>query len=93
MRIARVSYTESFKQDLDRAPVDVRSAALDAIGRLVENPRAKSLRVHTLNGYRPTIFKFDVFPNRSWQISFELVGEDCTLRRLRTHRAMDRDPR
>jgi len=42
--------------------------------------------------YRPTIFKIDVFPNRSWQITFELNGTTAILRKIAPHSELDRSP-
>jgi hypothetical protein len=47
-----------------------------------------------LQGYgKPTLYKFDVFPNKSWQVSFELDGTTAVLMRICTHKEMDRRPR
>lgn len=48
--------------------------------------------MHSLGGYYPTIYKIDVFSNRSWQISFNIDGAVLVLRRLAPHRVMDRSP-
>lgn len=93
MEIEQISYSEEFKADFDAAAPDIKDAVEAALTKLKANPHANSLRVHALNGYRPTLFKLDVLPNRSWQISFEIVGKHCTLRRLRPHKQMNRDPR
>lgn len=85
-------WSETFKRDYRKAPVSVQAQAREILGKLEATPSAQSLRLHPLNSYRPTIYKIDVFTNRSWQISFNLEGTEVTLRRLSTHKAMDRNP-
>jgi hypothetical protein len=87
-------YTPSFRDELGAAPADCQSAARHALKQLKLNPRAKTLRLHALSGYKkPTIYKIDVFTNHSWQITFELEGTKAILRRLAPHRDIDRRPR
>ena len=91
MKIAGVDPTDPFKRDLSDAAPDTRKAALAAIDKLVLHPSANSLRLHALKGQgKPTVYKIDVLPNRSWQISFHLEGEVAILRRLATHKDIDR---
>lgn len=87
-------YTPSFQEELLAAPSDCQAAARDALKLLKQNSRAKSLRLHSLKGYRkPSIYKIDVFASKSWQITFELAGTRAILRRLAKHRDIDRRPR
>ena len=52
------------------------------------------VRVHPLSGYgKPTLWKLDVYANRSWQVTFELNDGTASLKRIATHKAIDRDPR
>ena len=84
----------SFKADLKSAPADVKADANASLKKLRENSAASSLRLHPLKGYpKPTIFKIDVRPDRSWQISFEMDGRIAVLLRLGTHKELDRRPR
>ena len=86
--------TEAFKRDMRRAEAPIQEAARSALKKLKLNAEASSLRLHALSGYcKPTIYKIDVLPNRSWQITFELDGEEAVLLRLGTHRLIDRAPR
>lgn len=76
------------------ADPELYQAAKDALELLRKNPQARSLRVHALKGYgKPTIFKMDVYTNHSWQITFEMLGTKAVLRRLATHKDIDRNPR
>ena len=50
-------------------------------------------RLDALAGYaKPTIFKIDVYANKSWQITFEIAGTVAVLRRIAKHREIDRRP-
>lgn len=92
--VREFAYSARFAADLKSAPADVQSAAKEALRRLQTNPAAKSLRLHPLKGVpKPAIWKIDVFANKSWQISFEMVGDRAELKRLGTHKSIDRDPR
>jgi len=94
IRITRFEPSPRFQSDTRSLPENVRAAANDALELLKQNPGAKSLRLHTLKDVRkPTIWKIDVFPNHSWQISFELDGDVAVLRRIATHGEIDRRPR
>lgn len=42
---------------------------------------------------KPTVWKIDVFVSHAWQITFELNGTVAELKRLGTHKTIDRDPR
>lgn len=92
--ITGFAYSERFRADLSGAPVDVVRAARSALQMLQTNPRARSLRLHPLTGLpKPTVWKIDVHANHSWQITFELNGTVAELKRLGTHKSIDRDPR
>ncbi len=92
--VARVRYTERFASDLRSAEHGVQSAAKDAIDKLLKTPHARSLRLHTLSGYgKPSIYKIDVTANHAWQITFEIDGDTAVLRRLGSHKELDRSPR
>lgn len=92
--IKSFDYSDSFSRDVGRAPEDVVEASKDALKKLKEHAAAGSLRLHPLKGYgMPTIFKIDVLANCSWQLTFELDGDVAILRRLATHKQIDRRPR
>jgi len=94
IRIVRLNPEARFQSEFRSLPKDVQIAARKALGLLVQQPNAKSLRLHTLKGKRkPTIWKIDVFTNHSWQITFEMEGDTAVLRRIGTHRDIDRNPR
>ena len=86
--------SDAFKSDLRRAPADVVDDASAALKKLKANPHSNGLRLHPLQGYpKPTIFKIDVRPDKSWQITFEMQGRTAVLLRIGTHKELDRRPR
>ena len=96
MTISVVAFktTARFDREFGGAGPDAQQAARDALKVLQANPHASRLRMHSLSGYgKPTIWKIDVFANRSWQITFELEGDVAILRRMATHKRIDIDPR
>jgi mRNA-degrading endonuclease YafQ of YafQ-DinJ toxin-antitoxin module len=94
IRIENFSYSARFKAEFKALSDDAKKACIEALKTLQSHPQAKSLRLHTLKGMpKPTIWKIDVYANHSWQITFELVGTTAELKRIGTHKAIDRDPR
>lgn len=94
INITGFAYSERFQADLSSLSVDVVRAAKDALKLLQTNPRARSLRLHTLTGMpKPTIWKIDIYANHAWQITFELNGTVAELKRIGTHKTIDRNPR
>ncbi len=94
MKIAGFRHSERFAAELRGAPPDVQRRVKEILDTLAKNPDARSLRLHALRGYgKPQLFKVDVFSNHSWQITLEVEGGLAILRRLATHRELDRNPR
>ena len=93
-QISAYRFSASFQQDFQAAPVDVRNAVGGVLQKLLANSNSGSLRCHSLSGYgKPSLFSIDVFANHSWKITFTVDGVEAELRRLATHKAIDRDPR
>lgn len=93
VQIDALDYKASFQKDLLKSPSDIQAAAHEALVELMKNPQPAKLRLHSLQGcFSPRILKIDVFPNRSWQITFEMDGTTAILRRLAKHRDIDRRP-
>ncbi len=86
--------TQAFDACPRAAPADVQQDTAAAPKRLLQNAASGRLRLHALKGYpKPTIFKIDVRPDKSWQITFEMDGTEAVLLRLGTHKELDRNPR
>lgn len=93
LEIKDLDFKLTFDRDLKKAPPEVHRVIEQVLDDLLKFPQPKKLRFHSLTGcFDPKIFKIDVFPNRSWQITFEMDGQTAVLRRLATHKEIDRSP-
>ncbi len=94
IRIERFAYSDRFRSEMRSLSPDLIRATKEALALLQRNPRAKTLRLHPLTGLaKPTVWKIDVFTNHAWQVTFELNGTTAELKRIGTHKSIDRDPR
>lgn len=86
-----VAYTDRFKRDYDRLPVDIRQQVNDCIRDLAKDPIPTSRRAHCIDrASKPKVFSVDVTSNKSWKLSFQIEGQVATLRRVGTHKEIDR---
>jgi len=94
IKIERFAFSERFQAEFQKLQPDVIKAVKEALELLQNYPAAKSLRLHPLTGLpKPTVWKIDVFTNHSWQVTFELNGTTAELKRVSTHKSINRDPR
>ena len=92
--IERFAYSERFKSEFQKLKPDVQAAVKQALEQLKTNPEARTLRLHPLTGLsKPMVWKIDVFANHSWQVTFELNDKTAELKRVATHKSIDRSPR
>ena len=92
--VRRWEASDRFERDFKSAPPEVRKAAVEAIKLLLQDPVPRVLRFHRLTGLpRPALWKIDVYANHSWQITLELDGDKAILKRMGTHKSIDRSPR
>ncbi|EBY1954696.1 hypothetical protein DU191_24965 [Salmonella enterica subsp. enterica serovar Sandiego] len=91
-QIDTTTYPE-FKQRLQKLHVDIRQQASKAVKDLLLNPQPKRLRLEKLRDYRkPYIYTIHVTPNHSHKVSFELRGDVAVIRKIGTHKEIDRSP-
>lgn len=88
--IAAYDFTQRFKREYKKAPIDVQDATDTVLKDLLKNPN--SHRCHGLHGYKPTVYVADVFSNHSWQVTFEMNGTTAVWRRLGKHSSIDDQP-
>jgi mRNA-degrading endonuclease YafQ of YafQ-DinJ toxin-antitoxin module len=92
-KIETISRNKKFESDFKKLPLDVQVAAKDAIRGLKKVPIPKSLRLHSLHGYKnPKVFTIDVMSNHAYKISLEIDGTHVILRRVGTHKILDSAP-
>ncbi len=94
IRITAVDFTAPrFKRELRAIPPEIQRLALIALQDLVRQPIPKRLRFEKLSGHKnPSIYTVHVTPNHSHKASFELVGTIAVMRRIGTHKEIDRVP-
>lgn len=93
LQINALQRTERFDKDFSALDQGLKKQTGDCLRLLIQNPRAKSLRTHTLQGgSKPTIYKIDVDTNRSYQVTFILEGATAVLLRVASHKQIDRHP-
>lgn len=93
-KVERFAFSARFQSEIQKVEPDVLKAAQEVLAVLQKNPQSKKLRLHPLTGLpKPMVWKIDVFLNRSWQITFEINGTTAELKRIATHKSIDREPR
>lgn len=88
--MAKILKTEQFNKRYNKTPVDIQKAVDEALEGFSQNPEAGKYRLHTMKGLKPPIWKIDVLPNHSWQISMRREGDTYTLLSLNTHKGADK---
>lgn len=91
-KITTILRKKRFDDQLRKLSPDILKAAKSAIADLYKYPIPASLRLHSISGTNPKIFTIDVMGNHSYKISLELDGNTAILRRIATHKEIDRDP-
>jgi predicted transcriptional regulator len=90
-RIVTVTRNEKFDRDFKSLPPEIQLAAKEAIEDVFKYPIPASRRFHVLQGFRkPKVFTIDVLANHAYKISFEIDGQNARLRRIGTHKTIDR---
>jgi mRNA-degrading endonuclease YafQ of YafQ-DinJ toxin-antitoxin module len=87
----KVAFTDRFKRDYKALPTDIRHQVDECIRDLAKDPIPTSRRAHCIDrASKPKIFSVDVTSNKAWKLSFQLEGQVATLRRVGTHKEIDR---
>jgi len=93
LTIERIELSERFQRDLKGLSPDLLKTVKEAVGDLLKSPIPATRRFHRLHGYTdPKVYTIDVLPNKSYKISFKIDGNVATLRRVATHKTIDRTP-
>lgn len=87
-------YTESsFKNSYHRLPDEIKKCVDSVLEDLLCNPQPKRLRLEKLQGNnKPPVYTIHVTPNHSHKLSFELRGDVAVMRKIGTHKDIDRSP-
>ena len=87
--IKKVIPSESFTAQLKKMPVEIQLAARQAVKDLVKDPYPKKYR---LEKQTREVWTIHVTSNHSHKLSFVLDGDTATLRKIGTHKEIDRAP-
>jgi hypothetical protein len=92
-RVTTTDFTERFKREIGGLSPELKEAAKVALQHLKQSPPPAKLKIEKLKGYRnPSIYSIHITGNNSHKISFELQGEHAIMRRVATHKEIDRRP-
>lgn len=88
-----VAYLDSFKKDASKLDASTQRLIADCISVLLKDPIPGARRAHNLTprGNKPTIYTVDLTPNKAYKLSFHMDGQVAVLRRVGTHKAIDRN--
>ncbi|NIE68211.1 hypothetical protein [Burkholderia sp. Ax-1719] len=93
MAIESVQFTARFQKEYKALSHELRDEVDQVLRDLLKNPIPPGRRFHSLGGYKnPKLYTIDVTVNRAYKISLELDGTLATLRRVATHKQIDRKP-
>lgn len=93
MAIKSLRRKKRFQKEYNDLTNHLKSAADDTMRDLLANPIPAGKRFHSLKGIsNPKVYTIDVTPDRAYKISLEIDGEVATLRRIATHKEIDRAP-
>lgn len=87
--IKRVQYSDAFHRQYARLPKEIQQCARKAVKDLVADPHPKRYRLEKQTG---EIWTIHVTANHSHKLSFTLDGETALLRKIGTHKEIDRAP-
>lgn len=91
--IKHVALAESFYRDFKRLDAKMQEEVRGRLRDLEKDPMPPNIRPHRINqGQLPKLFSIDVYSNKSHKISYSIEGDTITVRRVATHREIDRRP-
>lgn len=83
----------SFVRSVKGLPQDIRNSLQEALEELLKYPQPKKLRLEKLESIKnPGVYTIHITPNHSHKASFEIEGTKAILRRVGTHKLIDRTP-
>ncbi len=86
-------FTEAFKKDFSRLAPEIQKLAKECIDDILKDPIPGVRRPHnvTPRGKKPTVYTADVTDNKAYKLSFHMDGRVAVLRRVGTHKSIDRN--
>ena len=91
--LRKTIWLPTFQSDFDALPDNIKLSVLQALKDLCADPMPKRLRFHSLGGYaNPKVYTIDVTENHAYKVSLAREGDSAFLRRVGTHKMIDRSP-
>lgn len=81
----------TFQNDMKKLPPRIKAEAASRIAKLIVCPIPDAWRFHRLNGYKPNIYTIDVWPQKAYKASFNIINGIAVMRRVGTHKAINRN--
>lgn len=93
LQIDEVETLQTFDNDYKKLPPEIKQHWEERLPLLLEHPIPKKLRFEKLIGYKnPSLYTVHVTPNHSHKVSMEIQGRKAILRRIATHKKIDKTP-
>jgi mRNA-degrading endonuclease RelE of RelBE toxin-antitoxin system len=93
LAITGLRFTDRFQREYKSLSVELKQAVDETIRDLNKDPIPTVRRFHSLKGFKnPKLYTVDVTSNKAYKISLAIDGETATLRRIATHKEIDRAP-
>jgi hypothetical protein len=93
LQIKEVKTLQSFDKDYKKLSLEIKKQANERLKSLLENPLPKKLRFEKLKDHKnPAVYTIHVTANHSHKASMEIKGEVAFLRRIGTHKKIDKEP-
>lgn len=79
----KVVYSESFKKNVEKLPIDIKRQLKKKLEIMLENPRHPSLRIKKLKGRKDGIFGASI--NMDIRMTWEYIDDGILLRNIGEH--------
>ena len=79
----KVKYSENFRQNVEKLPIEVKRQLKKKLVLMIENPRHPSLRTKKLRGRKDSVFEGSV--NLDIRFTWEYIEDGIILRNIGHH--------
>ena len=79
----KVVYSENFKKNVEKLPIDIKRQLKKKLEIMLENPRHPSLRIKKLKGRKDGIFEASI--NMDIRMTWEYIDDGILLRNIGEH--------
>jgi mRNA-degrading endonuclease YafQ of YafQ-DinJ toxin-antitoxin module len=86
----KVVYSENFKKNVEKLPIEIKRQLKKKLEIMLENPRHPSLRVKKLKGRKDGVFEASI--NMDIRMTWEYVDGGILLRNIGEHEETLKNP-